>query len=105
VNVLSGLLEPTHGEAFLFGQSIRKDVAQLRDRMGSCPQHDLLWDELSGELLRLLWCNCGSPYTFFEGVFPRESVTRVCDTAVVAVSACSVQPHAAARAVQGCAAK
>lgn len=39
INCLSGLLAPTHGEAFLFGNSIREDVAILRDRMGTCPQH------------------------------------------------------------------
>jgi ABC-type ATPase involved in cell division len=39
INCLSGLLAPTHGEAFLFGNSIREDVSILRDRMGTCPQH------------------------------------------------------------------
>ena len=39
INCLSGLLAPTHGEAFLFGSSIRDDVSILRDRMGTCPQH------------------------------------------------------------------
>ena len=39
VNCISGLVSPTHGEAFMFGSSVRADVAQLRDRMGTCPQH------------------------------------------------------------------
>lgn len=47
VNVMSGLISPTHGEAFLFGKSIRNETAVLRDIMGTCPQDDLLWEELS----------------------------------------------------------
>lgn len=45
--VLSGLLNPTHGEVFMFGKAISTEVGNLRDVMGSCPQDDLLWEELS----------------------------------------------------------
>ena len=47
VNVVSGLLSPTHGHAFIFGDSVTTDIATLRGIMGSCPQHDLLWLELT----------------------------------------------------------
>jgi len=47
VNVVSGLLGPTHGHAFIFGDSVTTDIATLRGVMGNCPQHDLLWLQLS----------------------------------------------------------
>lgn len=47
VNVISGLAEPTHGEAFMFGKSVRSEMGSLRSVMGTCPQDDLLWEELS----------------------------------------------------------
>jgi len=34
VNVMSGLVSPTHGEAFLFGKSVRNEMAVLRDVIG-----------------------------------------------------------------------
>jgi ABC-type multidrug transport system ATPase subunit len=46
VNVMSGLIAPTHGEAFLFGKSVRNEKSILRDITGTCPQEDLLWEEL-----------------------------------------------------------
>jgi ABC-type multidrug transport system ATPase subunit len=46
VNVMSGLIAPTHGEAFLFGKSVRNEKSVLRDITGTCPQEDLLWEEL-----------------------------------------------------------
>ena len=47
VNVVSGLLAPTHGHAFIFSDSVQTDIATLRGIMGTCPQHDLLWLELT----------------------------------------------------------
>jgi len=37
MKVLAGHTDPTNGEAFLFGRSIRQDAPLLRDFMGSCP--------------------------------------------------------------------
>jgi ABC-type multidrug transport system ATPase subunit len=47
VKVISGLVLPTHGEAFLFGKSVRSEMSALRSVIGSCPQDDVLWEELS----------------------------------------------------------
>ena len=72
MSVLSGHRDPTNGEAFLFGRSIRVDAPLLRDFMGSCPQDDLLYWELSArEHLRL--------YARFKGVSPNDVLQHVED--------------------------
>ena len=43
-----GLLEPTHGSAIIGGYDIRSDMASIYTLMGVCPQHDLLWETLTG---------------------------------------------------------
>jgi ABC-type multidrug transport system ATPase subunit len=43
-----GLLEPTHGTALIGGYDIRSDMAAIYTLMGVCPQHDLLWETLTG---------------------------------------------------------
>ena len=53
VNVVSGLLSPTHGHAFIFGKSVTEDLAALRSIMGRCPQHDLLWLGMQAPFLSL----------------------------------------------------
>ena len=47
IGLLSGLTEPTHGAAYALGRNISEEMGALRDVMGSCPQDDLLWEELS----------------------------------------------------------
>ena len=42
------------GDAFIFGHSAKHDMNSIREIMGICPQHDVLWDQLTGiEHLRL----------------------------------------------------
>jgi hypothetical protein len=43
-----GLLEPTHGTALIGGYDIRSDMGSIYSLMGVCPQHDLLWETLTG---------------------------------------------------------
>lgn len=45
--MLTGILEPTSGDASIFGQSLVKDIDSIRKDMGVCPQYDLLWSELT----------------------------------------------------------
>lgn len=49
INMLIGLYPPTDGDAEIFGYSIRTEIDSIRKIMGVCPQHDILWDELTGE--------------------------------------------------------
>jgi ABC-type multidrug transport system ATPase subunit len=47
IKVLSGLYNPTHGEAFVNGLSVRDDAVQIQSMLGMCPQEDILWPQLS----------------------------------------------------------
>lgn len=45
--MLTGLIKPSKGDAFIFGFSINNQMEQIRRLLGVCPQHDVLWNELS----------------------------------------------------------
>jgi ABC-2 type transport system ATP-binding protein len=47
INMMVGLLEPTSGDVFIEGQSIRRGRAELLSRIGVCPQENTLWDKLT----------------------------------------------------------
>ena len=47
LSILSGLIPPSGGDAFIFGKSIRTQMPEIRRSMGICPQHDVLYDELT----------------------------------------------------------
>ncbi|CAI5723062.1 unnamed protein product [Hyaloperonospora brassicae] len=49
ISMLTGLISPTSGNATLFGLSFREHLNELRRIMGVCPQHDVLFDELTVE--------------------------------------------------------
>ncbi len=42
-----GLLEPDQGDAFFYNYSVRRDLDLLRSVLGVCPQHDVLWGDLT----------------------------------------------------------
>lgn len=47
ISMLSGLIPPTTGDAYIFGQSIRSELPRIRRSLGVCPQHDVLWPDLT----------------------------------------------------------
>ncbi|XP_022671830.1 retinal-specific ATP-binding cassette transporter-like isoform X5 [Varroa destructor] len=49
MNILTGLFPPTSGDIFINGYSIRKDTKQARKSIGLCPQHNVLFDDLTVE--------------------------------------------------------
>lgn len=48
INMMIGLLAPTSGTAFIGGLDIRTDMDKIYTSMGVCPQHDLIWETLTG---------------------------------------------------------
>ncbi|KAJ4974015.1 hypothetical protein NE237_007189 [Protea cynaroides] len=48
INMMIGLVKPTSGTAFIQGLDIRTDMDKIYTNMGVCPQHDLLWETLTG---------------------------------------------------------
>ncbi|KAL7746288.1 hypothetical protein RI367_008359 [Sorochytrium milnesiophthora] len=78
ISILTGLYEPTMGEASLGGYNIlqhREDVYRIT---GICPQHDILWDDLTvGEHILF--------YARLKGIEP-EHEAQVKDRALRGVS-------------------
>ena len=48
-SMLTGMIPPTSGHATMNGLSILRDMQALRQTMGVCPQHDVLWPDLTVE--------------------------------------------------------
>ncbi|KAL1210263.1 ABC transporter A family member 7 [Cardamine amara subsp. amara] len=48
INMMTGLLKPTSGTGLVQGLDICNDMDRVYTSMGVCPQHDLLWETLTG---------------------------------------------------------
>ncbi|XP_033029913.1 phospholipid-transporting ATPase ABCA1 [Lacerta agilis] len=49
MSILTGLFPPTSGTAFILGKDIRSELSTIRKNLGVCPQHNVLFDELTVE--------------------------------------------------------
>ncbi|KAL3242105.1 hypothetical protein MRX96_021472 [Rhipicephalus microplus] len=49
MSILTGLFPPTSGYATIYGHDIRTEMDVIRQSMGMCPQHNVLFDELTVE--------------------------------------------------------
>jgi ABC-type Na+ transport system ATPase subunit NatA len=47
INIISGAVRATSGDALLYGYSVKDDINQIRTIMGVCPQHDILFNDLT----------------------------------------------------------
>ncbi|CCI42643.1 unnamed protein product [Albugo candida] len=70
ISMLTGLIQPTSGDVTFNGQYLSKDLKELRKTMGVCPQHDVLYDDLTvEEHLRLFGAmKCISGYKLDDDV-------------------------------------
>lgn len=48
LRIMEGFIDPSSGAAIIEGLSIPADINQVYSLTGACPQHDLLWDALTG---------------------------------------------------------
>ncbi|XP_072979542.1 ABC transporter A family member 7-like [Typha angustifolia] len=48
INMMIGLITPTSGTAYVQGLDITTSMNDIYANMGVCPQHDLLWETLTG---------------------------------------------------------
>ncbi|KAM0933470.1 putative ABC-type sulfate transporter [Dioscorea sansibarensis] len=48
IKMMTGLIPPSSGTAFVRGLDISQDMDKVYCSMGVCPQHDLLWETLTG---------------------------------------------------------
>ncbi|XP_052284173.1 phospholipid-transporting ATPase ABCA1-like isoform X3 [Dreissena polymorpha] len=49
MSILTGLFPPTDGTAYIHGKDIRYDMDHIRHNLGTCPQHNVLFDWLTVE--------------------------------------------------------
>ncbi|XP_043924192.1 phospholipid-transporting ATPase ABCA1 [Protopterus annectens] len=49
MSILTGLFPPTSGTAYIHGKDIRTDLSNIRQSLGVCPQHNVLFDQLTVE--------------------------------------------------------
>eukprot|EP01113_Clastostelium_recurvatum_P002383 TRINITY_DN10992_c0_g1_i2.p1 TRINITY_DN10992_c0_g1~~TRINITY_DN10992_c0_g1_i2.p1 ORF type:complete len:853 (-),score=89.02 TRINITY_DN10992_c0_g1_i2:31-2589(-) len=47
LSVLTGITRATFGEAWLSGNSLSQNLAKIHKIIGICPQHDILWPDLT----------------------------------------------------------
>ena len=47
MSVLTGLYSPTSGSAMINGHSISSSLDKVRESLGLCPQHNMLFEDLT----------------------------------------------------------
>jgi len=47
IDMLTGMVAPTSGKAWINGLEIGSNMADIRQLIGVCPQHDILWPDLT----------------------------------------------------------
>lgn len=47
INILTGALAPTEGDATILGKSVKSDLSAIRNDIGICLQHDCLFPDLT----------------------------------------------------------
>ncbi|XGW19518.1 hypothetical protein V3C99_003397 [Haemonchus contortus] len=62
MSILCGLYSPSSGTASVYGMDIRREIQQVRDVLGVCPQHNVLFSHLTvSEQLQLFAALKGTP--------------------------------------------
>lgn len=49
MNMLTGMLAADGGDCYIYGHSVRHELQRVRQEIGYCPQHNVLWPELTCE--------------------------------------------------------
>ena len=70
INILTGLYESSSGAAFLAGHRVGLDMRNVYMNIGVCPQHDILWGDLTVEEHLLF-------YARLKGIPPAEEPATV----------------------------
>eukprot|EP00842_Homolaphlyctis_polyrhiza_P003931 jgi/Hompol1/4539/HPOL_001790-RA len=47
ISILTGLYEPSSGNASIAGFDVKTDISEVYRRIGICPQFDILWEDLT----------------------------------------------------------
>eukprot|EP00659_Diplonema_papillatum_P019733 gene19733-30410_t len=49
INLLTGMLTPSGGDCTVWGRSIVNEMEKIRESIGFCPQHNILWPRMTVE--------------------------------------------------------
>jgi len=72
MSMLTGLFPPSSGTAYINNYDICTDIDSVRSSLGICPQHDVLFDELTVEEHIKFFCLMkGFPEALVEGEITR----------------------------------
>eukprot|EP01113_Clastostelium_recurvatum_P037818 TRINITY_DN556_c1_g1_i1.p1 TRINITY_DN556_c1_g1~~TRINITY_DN556_c1_g1_i1.p1 ORF type:complete len:1777 (-),score=529.48 TRINITY_DN556_c1_g1_i1:1681-6783(-) len=75
ISMLTGLIPPSGGDAWIAGHNIRTNMPLVRQSLGVCPQQDVIWEDLSvAEHLRL--------YAALKGV-PMHNIQATVDAMLI----------------------
>lgn len=47
ISILTGIYAPTSGKAYVYGKDINYEMPEIRQHLGLCPQHNILFDNLT----------------------------------------------------------
>ncbi|EKG07258.1 ATP-binding cassette transporter ABCA1, putative [Trypanosoma cruzi] len=47
LNMMTGMVRPDGGDCYVYGLSVRRQLSRVRREIGFCPQHNILWPELT----------------------------------------------------------
>jgi len=83
INMLCGFSKPTKGDAYIYGHSILSGMTDIRSIMGVCPQHDILFSNLTAR----------EHIELFAGIknLPRSDLPRLIEERLSAVRLTKVQ--------------
>ncbi|KAH3756681.1 ABC transporter A family protein [Pelomyxa schiedti] len=56
INLLTGVYAPTYGDGFICGKSIITEMTSIQKRIGVCPQHDIVWPDLTARQHLNVFC-------------------------------------------------
>ena len=47
LSIVTGMIEATSGDVLIRGKSVKRDMLEIRQDLGLCPQYDILWPQLT----------------------------------------------------------
>jgi len=47
INLMCGMLQPDAGDCYVYEKSVVKQLSDVRQEIGYCPQHNILWEDMT----------------------------------------------------------
>lgn len=81
MSLLTGLIPATSGNAFIYNKDIRTEINHIRNNLGWCPQHNVLFEKLTVEehlwfFAKLKQMNDGSMQTLINNLLRDTGLTE-----------------------------